>query len=87
MFLYKIDLIHLIFLQTVDFDGLVLEHLGISSYSAEYVPIHFQLLWVKSLPDVPSHNLNQCWLDNEVQWHLPEGYNCAQNAQISVIEN
>ena len=28
---------------TVDTDALVLKHQGISSYSAEYAPMHFQL--------------------------------------------
>ena len=28
---------------TVDTDGLVLKHQSISSYSAEYTPMHFQL--------------------------------------------
>ena len=32
------------FISTVDTDGLVLEHQGISSHSAEYAPMHFQLL-------------------------------------------
>ena len=27
---------------TVDTDGLVLKHQGISSYSVEYAPMHFQ---------------------------------------------
>ena len=27
---------------TVDTDGLVLQHQGISSHSAEYAPMHFQ---------------------------------------------
>ena len=29
---------------TVDIDGLVLSHQGISSYSAENTPMHFQFL-------------------------------------------
>ena len=33
---------------TVDTDGLVLQHQGISSYSAEYAPMHFLLFmgWI-----------------------------------------
>ena len=30
-------------ISTVDTDGLVLKHQGISSYSAEYAPMHFKL--------------------------------------------
>ena len=29
--------------RTADTDGLVLQHQGISCYSAEYAPVHFQL--------------------------------------------
>ena len=32
-----------IWVSTVDTDGLVLDHQGISSHSAEYIPMHFQL--------------------------------------------
>ena len=35
---------------TVDTDGLVLQHQGISSYSAEYGPMHFQLFMVNPSP-------------------------------------
>ena len=31
------------FVSTVDTDGLVLKHQGISSHSADYSPMHFQL--------------------------------------------
>ena len=38
-------------------DGLVLLHVGISSYSAEYAPTHFSCLWVIDL----NKWLNEQW--------------------------
>ena len=43
LFLYELVQYNEYLANTVDTDGLVLQHQVISSHSAEYEPIHFQL--------------------------------------------
>ena len=59
---------------TVDIDGLVLSHQGISSYSAENTPMHFQFLMGQIVLDFIKHWA--LWLQTEgsqklTQWLRP----------------